>query len=156
MSFPDRWWPPVPDPAEVARFSLLCDRIERRVPGYQEDLAAWNARAARTFEEVEFRTYHGSVDQEAFVTAALLPRPAFDPSVTFDELVAVVRALAEGKDGQLLAEATHSYLLEALELNLPGASVSDLIYWPNAWFGEANADPNDYVLDPSHVGARAS
>ena len=151
MPIPDRWRPVLPDPAEIERFSELCDRIENQVEGYEQDLATWNARASREYREIEFRKYYGSVDKETFVTEALLRTPAFDPQVTFEELVAVTRAIAEGEGGELLDEAVQSYLMEVLDVNLLGAGISDLIYWPNHWFGDEDANPNDYELDYSQM-----
>lgn len=43
-----------------------------------------------------------------------------------------MRAVAEAS----FDEAEHDHLLEALDLNLPCASISGLIYWPGHWFGD--------------------
>lgn len=152
MAVPERWRPTWPSAAEIERFSELCDQIERREKGWEDDLAIWNRRASREYREVEFRTYYGSTDKETFVTEALLPSPTLDPSVTFGELVEVVRAVAELADenGEL-DEAEQGHLLDALDVNLPGASISDLIYWPNHWFGDGSANPNALELTHAQV-----
>lgn len=152
MAIPERWRPTWPSDAELERFSDLCDQIERRDDGWEDDLATWNRRASREHQEVEFRTYYGSTDKVTFVTKALLPSPALDPAVTFGELVEVVRAVSElgDEDGEL-DEAEQDHLLEALDVNLPGAGVSDLIYWPNHWFGDRSANPNEYALTHEQV-----
>lgn len=41
--------------------------------------------------------------------------------------------------------------MQALDVNLPGAGVSDLIYWPNHWFGDESANPNAYPLTHEQV-----
>ncbi len=52
MAIPERWRPTWPTDAEIARYSELCDRIERRDEGWEDDLMTWNRRASREYQEV--------------------------------------------------------------------------------------------------------
>lgn len=147
MAVPDRWRAPRLDPQEVARFSALCDRIEERRPGWEQDLATWNARAHAPYDFSDFVTYHASTDKETFVRKALQGDPRRFYDLTFLELVDVVRAVVEVE----CDEAEHDHLLSALDLNLPCASISDLIYWPNHWFGDRSARPAEFELTPELI-----
>lgn len=144
MTVPDRWRAPRLDRKELARFSALCDRIEERRPGWEQDLATWNARAHTPYDVTDFVNYHASTDQETFVRKALQPYPRRFDDVTFAELVDVVRAVSE----VAVSAAETDHLLTALDLNLPGAGISDLIFWPDRWFGDRGGD---YELTPKQI-----
>lgn len=60
------------------------------------------------------------------------PVPQYLADITFDEMKDVLDSVIEVK----LEEDEISYYLDLLEVNLPGSNISDLIYWPNSWFGE--------------------
>lgn len=133
MPVPERLRPPTPSVAEFREYIALCDRIEDAAPSDVEPLLArWNARAGRTYTHAEFKTYYGAVDVETFVGEMLLGEPAVVSDLTYAEL----RAVLESAAGNELSEAVASYYLNWLDVNLPGANVSDLLYWPNEWFGD--------------------
>jgi hypothetical protein len=69
------------------------------------------------------------MDVGLIVSEMLLGVPAFVPDLTYPELHSVLDAVVSSK----LTEAEDSYYLAWLDVNLPGADVSDLIYWPNEW-----------------------
>lgn len=115
----------------------LCDAIEEaleRGDDATELLEQWHRHATRTCEPHEFTSYWKSQDQEEFVREALYPRPAWVEDLTFDEASAVLEAVARVQ----LGEAETVYFLKWLEAQFPNANVSDLIYWPDAWFGDAS------------------
>ena len=133
MPIPERLRPPAPSDQESREYTALCDRIEDA--GRDEVgplLARWNARAGRTYTQPEFRSYYGAVDVETFVGEMLLGEPAFVPDLTYAELRAVLCARLEFE----LDEALDSYFLGWLDVNLPGADITNLIYWTNHWFGD--------------------
>lgn len=136
MPVPARFQPPPIDPAELQEFCELCNEIEDRVnrlDDYDEMLERWNARAGRTFEPTEFTTYYGSMETEEFVKGALLPRPRFADDLRYEELKAVVEAFGVAGFSD---EAESAWFLDWLEVNLPGSNISDLMFWPNVWFGD--------------------
>jgi hypothetical protein len=136
MPIPDRLRPPTPTAEEVAAYTDLCRQIENGRYADEEELSAllarWNARAGREYRAAEFRSYYGSMEIEDFVGEMLMGTPAFVPDLTYTEL----RDALEGVLSAVLSEAEQGYCIGWLETNLPGANVSDLIYWPNEWFAD--------------------
>jgi hypothetical protein len=134
MPIPARLRPPTPAVEEFREYMELSCQIERGLE-FRDDvaelLARWNARAGRAYQPSDFN-YHGAIDRETFVGEMLLGTPALVPDLTYDELRAILRSMLNAE----LSEAVDSYFLEWLEAHLPGANVSDLIHWPNQWFGE--------------------
>lgn len=120
----------------VDEMSALCDAIERELEcgGTAEALLQqWHAHAGRRCEPHEFQAYWKAVSQETFVRDALSPEPSFDQELLYSEAIAVLGAVSTAA----LPEAESVYYLRWLEAQLPGAKVSDLIYWPDEWFGNA-------------------
>ena len=134
MPIPDRLRPPPVSDAELREYMALCDEIETGLE-FREDvpeqLARWNRRMGREFRPSDFR-YHGATDRETFVREALMGSPALVADLTYPELRAVLEEVSTAR----LTEAEQGYYLDWLEANLPGANVSDLIYWPNEWFAD--------------------
>ncbi len=125
-----------PTKRDVDEMVALCHQIEQaaidEAPELDALLARWNARAARAYAPAEFRTYAGAISTKHFVKNALAHAPARAPDLTYAEARDVFAAVAAGE----LPPAEHDYFLDWLEENFPGANVSDLIYWPNAWFSD--------------------
>ena len=133
MPIPARLRPPTPSVEELREYTALCNQIEDAPASDVEPLLArWNARAGRSYTRAEFKTYYGAVDTETFVGEMLLGAPALVPDLTYAELSAVLRSELDHE----LSGAVGSYYLEWLDVNLPGANISDLLYWPNQWFND--------------------
>ena len=136
MPIPDRLKLKPVSKALLKEMSALCDEIERELEsgGTADALVAqWHAHAGRRFEPHEFLTYWKSRDKETFVAEALNPPTSFDQDATYAEVLAVLEAVSAAT----LPEAKHDYYLGWLEEQFPGANVSDLLYWPDEWFGDA-------------------
>lgn len=134
MAIPERFAPRPPSDAEVRAFSTLCDEIENGAIAKADVtalLARWNARANRDYEAYEFKTYYGAMDQDQFVNEALAPRAGFVADLTYAEL----RAVFECVMASSIPEWEHSYFLGWLDVQFPGSNISDLIFWPDQWFG---------------------
>lgn len=134
MPIPDRLRPLPPTAEEIAAYTDLCRQIEncdRNAHDLGELLARWNRRAGRTYVLSDFN-YHGSIDIDTFVATMLMGTPALVPDLTYSEL----RDVLEGVRSAALLESEDHYYIGWLETNLPGANVSDLIYWPNEWFAD--------------------
>jgi hypothetical protein len=134
MPIPARLRPLTPSREEFGEYMELSRQIEHGLE-FREDvselLARWNARAGRTYPPSDFN-YHGAIDRETFVGEMLLGQPRLVPDLTYDELREVLRSVRAVE----LSEAVQSHFLNWLEVNLPGANISDLIYWPNEWFND--------------------
>jgi hypothetical protein len=128
--------PPVTS-GDFQRLSELCTEIEALVVANQDAraeplLAEWNSMANHEYKPADFTTYRGAVSKEEFVRDALSPRPQWIEDLTFDEVREAVAALMAGD----LPGTTTSHVLRVLHVNLPESNLSDLMYWPNEWFGE--------------------
>jgi hypothetical protein len=116
--------------------SALCDSIERELESgeaAEEQLQRWHAHARRRCDPYDFRTYWKAVSKETFVLEALNPEPKFDKDVAYSEALAVLDAVATAA----MPESEIGYYLGWLEAQFPGSNMSDLIYWPDEWFGDA-------------------
>lgn len=116
----------------VARMCDLCDAIEDANDINRDRLLAeWHEHSQRQCEASEFKTYWKAIDKEAFVREALNPAPSLVDDVTYSEVVAIYEfvASAEGSEDET------SYYLAWLESQFPNSNMSDLIYWPDEWFG---------------------
>ena len=123
-----------PAPADlVVQMCDLCDAIEEADDLTRDRLLAqWHEYAQRNCEGIEFETYWKATDKETFVREALNPQPSLVGDVTYAEVAAIYEfvASAEGSEDEL------SYYLAWLEAQFPNSNVSDLIYWPDQWFGD--------------------
>jgi len=134
---PARLQPPPVAAADFRRWCDLCTEIEALATGNEDGrlstlLAEWNGKAHHEYTPVEFKTYYGAVSKEEFVRDALSPRPRWIEDLTFEEAREAVAAI-------MSAEPTREdtcHALRVLDLNLPGGELSDLMYWPNEWFGD--------------------
>ena len=138
--------------AAVDEMTALCNRIEDAAiddaTELEELLAKWNARASRTYEATEFRTYYGAMSTEDFVRTALAPKPRLVKDLTYAEARDVVDVIARAE----LSQSEHDYFLDWLEANFPDADVIDLIYWPNQWLSDESLDVD---LDADQIVAYA-
>jgi hypothetical protein len=141
--------PPVAT-GDFQRFCELCTEIEALViakegAAVEPLLAEWNAKANHEYRQADFTTYYGAVSKEEFVRQALSPRPQWIEDLTFDEGIEAVTALMSGD----LPETPTSHVLGVLDVNLPESNLSDLLYWPNEWFGDE--EMLDVDLTPAQV-----
>lgn len=115
----------------------LCDAIEDALNRREQAtdlLDEWHRQATRVCEPHEFTSYWKSTDKEEFVREALYPRPVFVGNLTYEEARAVLEAVSRVE----LEEAETVYFLNWLEVQFPNSGISDLIHWPDEWFGNAS------------------
>lgn len=70
------------------------------------------------------------------------PRAVDD--LTYEELVAMITAISDPQT----EDEIRAYYINLINCTLPGAQVSDLIFWPNKWFEDermlhADLTPNE-------------
>jgi hypothetical protein len=153
MPIPPRLRPTTPSAGEVREYTELSAQIEDGLEcgeSVSDLLARWNARAGSAYQPSDFN-YHGAISSETFVARMLLGTPALVPDLTYPELREVLRSMLDGE----LSEAVESYYLCWLGANLPGANVSDLIYWPNEWFKDESLLQVEFTPDQILAYARA-
>jgi hypothetical protein len=134
MPIPDRLRPPPISDDDLRSYTELCQAIEDGLEmkdDVSELLTRWNRRAGREYLPSDFN-YHGAQDTEVFISKALFGAPPLVADLTYDELRSVLAAVCSAD----LPEAEDDWFIEWLERNLPGSNISDLIYWPNEWFGD--------------------
>jgi hypothetical protein len=137
MPIPPRFELTPPSEELVQEMCRLCSAIERDLERHgdaKDLLEEWHRHATRPCDPHEFTSYWKSTDQEEFVREAVYPRPVFVADLTFGEARAVLEAVARVE----LEEAETVYFLKWLEAQFPKANISDLIYWPDEWFGDAS------------------
>jgi hypothetical protein len=137
MAIPDRLKLQPVSKQLVYEMSALCDAIERELEsGGTADalLQRWHANARRRCDPYEFKTYWKAVSKETFVLDALNPESSFDKDVLYSEALAVLDAVANAA----MPESESGYFFRWLETQFPGTNMSELIYWPDAWFGDAS------------------
>ena len=137
MAIPDRFKLQPVSKQIMAEMMALCDSIETELEagGTAELLLQrWHAHARRQFDPYEFRTYWKSVSKKTFVRDALNPAPSLTEDLRYSEARDVLEAIGDAD----LSESATTYYLAWLEAQLPGSNISDLIYWPDEWFGDAS------------------
>jgi hypothetical protein len=119
----------------MREYMELSQEIEEAIEGrvdFNERLARWNARAVRPYSPDEFRYYPASTSRETFVETMLLGAPVMVSDLTYSEAKEVVTVVSTAK----LPEAMLNHFIEWLEVNFPNGNITNLIYWPNHWFGD--------------------
>lgn len=122
-------------PKVVAQMCELCDQIERELEAGEDPqslLAQWHCHASRPCEPHEFANYWRSMDQLQFVREALNPPPTYLEDLKYPEALAVLESITSAE----LEGSERSYYLIWLEDQFPESNMSDLIYWPDEWFGD--------------------
>lgn len=138
--------PPKFNMATVRRLTKRAAAIDGARPGHWEDeLAAFNAEANTRFTFEDFQGISGSQDHATWVRSVLSGaslRPLAD--VRREELVELVRRVGSAD----YAVHETEFWLRVLEVNLPNAPISDLIFWPDEALG-TEADSDD--LSPERI-----
>ena len=135
MPIPARFQLTPPAEELIQTMCQLCNAIEDGVERHDdvgELLEEWHRHATRDCEPHEFTSYWKSQDQEEFVREVLYPRPVFVADLNYAEARAVLESVVRVE----LKEAETVYFLKWLEAQFPNCNISDLIYWPDEWFGD--------------------
>lgn len=136
MPIPKRFPAPRVSKATVQLLSQLCDEIEdavNRGEDFSQLLEEWHRHARRTCEPHEFTTYYGSMTKQEFVKNALITPPGAANDATYEECKAIALALMSA---EVRNQADQAYYLSWLDSKFPGGRISDLMFWPNEWFGD--------------------
>lgn len=137
MAIPDRFKLQPVSKQLLAEMMTLCDSIERELEavGTAEPLLQrWHTHARRQFAPHEFRSYWKSISKKTLVRDALNPAPALTEDLLYSEARDVLDAFGDAD----LSESAKIFYLSWLEAQLPGSDISDLIFWPDVWFGDAS------------------
>ncbi|MEJ6820468.1 hypothetical protein [Pseudomonas sp. LF-5] len=98
-------------------------------------MAAFNRQAMTELEFIDFQGIYGGQDHDTWVRKVLAtPFERRVADVTKRELIELTRRVMEC-DG---AEHEIDFWLSMLAINIPNERVSDLIFWPDEYFDEAD------------------
>ena len=138
MAIPERLKLQPVSKQRLDEMSALCDAIERELESGETArvlLEKWHSHARCLCDPHDFRTYWKAVSKETFLLNALNPEPSFDKDVVYS---GVCSAVLEAVAFATVPESESGYYLGWLEAQFPGSNMSDLIYWPDEWFGDAS------------------
>lgn len=138
--------PPELDESLVARLTELAEEIDcGHLEQTREQLAAFNREAMTELEHIDFQGIYGGQDHDTWVRNILAtPYERRVADVTRHELIELARRVMEC-DG---TEHAIDFWLSMLAINIPNERVSDLIFWPNEYFGDADYSQS---LSPEQV-----
>jgi hypothetical protein len=138
--------PPDLDESKVARLADFAAEIDCGNEGLvQDQLAAFNREAMTDLAFIDFQGIYGGQDHETWVRKVLAaPYEQRLTDITRAELIEMTRRVMKS-DG---SEHAVDFWLSMLELNLPNDRVSDLIFWPDEYFGEGS---HSRELSPEEV-----
>lgn len=125
--------PPVLNEKRVARLACFAEQIDWGDPlKTQHQLAAFNKEAMTSFEAWSFHGISGGQDHDTWVRQVLAgPFERRVADVTRAELVEMVRRVMEADR----PEHDTAFWLKMLEINIPDERISDLLFWPDDYFG---------------------
>ncbi|RON43661.1 hypothetical protein BK666_20485 [Pseudomonas frederiksbergensis] len=128
--------PPVLDELQVARLTELAEEIDGGHPEQTRDqLSAFNREAMTELEFIDFQGIYGGQAHDTWVRKVLAkPNQRRVADVTKLELIELARRVMQG-DGE---DHAIEFWLSLLEINIPNERVSDLIFWPDEYFGDVN------------------
>ncbi|WP_339478465.1 hypothetical protein [Pseudomonas fluorescens] len=127
--------PPKLDRALVARLTMLAEEIDcGHHEQTQSQVAAFNREAMTALEFIDFQGIYGGQSHDTWVRKVLAtPYERRVADVTKQELVELARRVMEGVG----ADHEVEFWLSMLAINIPNERISDLIFWPDEYFDEA-------------------
>ncbi|MDA8486796.1 hypothetical protein NNO07_27370 [Pseudomonas resinovorans] len=128
--------PPKLDESLVSRLTSLSEKIDCGDPGKVQDLViAFNRDAGTNFGFSDFQGIYGGQDHNTWVRKVLAsPYLKCVDGITRSELAEMARRVMENDGPELAVD----FWLSMLEVNIPDDRISDLIFWPNEYFGDPN------------------
>lgn len=126
-------------PAEslVQEMTKLCCETELELENggnATELLVKWHKHASGKYEHNDFLRYWKSISIEEFVFGALNPKPTYCNDLKYEEAVLIMNSIIKAE----LSENKTSYYIDWFEIQFPNSDISDLIYWPDEWFGDGS------------------
>ena len=100
------------------------------------ELDEFNRLAGLSLNWRDFQGIYGAEEHDVWVRRVLiLDRTPARPGLTREELITLFRRAVDG-DGVMKDEDALTFLDATIEKSLGVAGVTDLIFWPNEWFGD--------------------
>jgi hypothetical protein len=126
--------PPAIDEALVSRLSELAAEIDGARDGeWEERLEEFNRLSPTALEYEDFQGIYGGEEHEEFVRRLLTTNhlPVID-DLSREDIVAAFQRILDPECPQ----HEQWYLIKTLSSNLDDPQISDLVYWPNAYFNK--------------------
>ena len=127
---------PIKDQAKFRQLLPLAEKIlclHEAGHGYTEELNALSRTAGRIVSKPDVLGAFGSGNAEAFARRLAIDWNAPPTDLTEQEMLELLEAICAARGDQVLIE----YWVRCLEVNTGDAMISDLIFWPNEYFGTA-------------------
>ena len=141
----DELTPPPLDDSLVARLASLAARIDGSPPLPQEewmqhvrdpDLDEFNRLSGLKLDWRAFQGVYGAEEHDVWVRRLLIAdRTPARPAPTRDQLIALFRRAVDDR-GIVRDEDALTYLDATISKSLGVDGATDLIYWPNEWYGD--------------------
>lgn len=127
--------PPDLDPEQVALLAALAERLDGVAEGESEEwVGEFNRLSGLELVWPDFQGVYGAEDHETFVRRNLLLAQARPQDLDRADLVSLFsRILADVTDDAFVAWA-----VATIERSCGLDGVSDLIFWPDQWFGDGH------------------
>ncbi|MEG0558099.1 MAG: hypothetical protein RR574_16785 [Comamonas sp.] len=128
--------PPALDESLVARLAKFAEEIDCGHPEQtRNQVAAFNQQAMTELEFVDFQGIYGGQSHDTWVRKVLAsPYERRVENITKQELIEMARRVM-AHDGD---EHAVEFWLSMREINIPNDRISDLIFWPDEYFDDAN------------------
>lgn len=112
--------------------------------GYLEELKRISRLLGRVVHQFEVLSAFGSSDADGFARRLAIDWHSFPMDLSESELLELFDAVCEARGNQ----EVHDYWVRCLALNTGDARVSDLIFWPDRYFG---AEYDGRELSPAEM-----
>jgi hypothetical protein len=132
--------PPKLDSNKVLKLTELAEKLDgcNSVSEDCESLRLEFNVLANSDLQIEDFHFSGGTDAITFVKKVLTPKPQKTEDISYDEMLELITRICNA-DG---TEYEIEYWLEFLEVQIENNRLSDLIYYPNHYFGD-NLDRNE-------------
>lgn len=129
--------PPEFDENKVRKLSALAERLDGCRDDFdncEEFRREFNYLAGADLQKEDFH-FSGWTDAETFVRRVLTPRPQKISDISYDEMLEIITRIChfEGTEHEI------DYWIDFLAIQLSNPHLSDLIYYPQQYFGDATA-----------------
>lgn len=153
MLLPERMRPTKVSAKKINELAKMADQILSKIDnGADEDsaelkkiMADWNSQVTSHYEFTDFRDFSSHMSAKDFTRMAF-NFAKFYEDFTWSELVQTIHYVCDGNS----TDSEQHDALSLLEKNFNG-NPSDLIFWPDAWF--QNADMLDVEFTPEELAA---
>jgi hypothetical protein len=138
---------PIQDQAKLRELLPIAERVfalHEAGANYDKELRAISRLLARVVDRIDVMAGFGSGDSEHFARRLMTDWSSVPRELSEAEMLELVEALCSASG----APSAQEYWIRCLEANTGDDRISDLIFWPNEYFGSGTVATN---LSPSAI-----